>query len=290
MTPAPSSDSGPTATSFPIDRYCADRSRSCGEPCAGTPGLDRRFLLVGAPGPWPAEAVDYAEGIQAEAVAARARLVLVRHPMLTRAHRAVVADGGIDWYERADEGALAIESPLDGPMLAVCTHARQDLCCGRYGASLVTALRPHLPATLECSHLGGDRFAPNGLMLPSGILLGRLDAVSAPDLASTIRSGSVDPRMFRGRGGQAPHDAAVEAEIRRHTGVHDLDVPVRVEWDEAEASFTGRVGDVAVSGTLSPGTRYSGRLTCSAETDGYRHAVDVTVRTSSPGRASTPAV
>src|SRR4029077_12254138 len=66
-------------------------------------------------------------------------------------------------------------TPWSEPLVLVCTHGRHDACCaerGRPRAAAMSALRRD--AVWECSHLGGDRFAGNVLVLPEGLGYGQV--------------------------------------------------------------------------------------------------------------------
>lgn len=93
-------------------------------------------------------------------------------------------------------------TPLERPLLLVCTDGKHDLCCGKLGRSIVSALRsdPQLDVA-EVSHLGGHRLAANCLALASGELYGRIAAADAPALAESIRHGRVYLPRYRGRTG-----------------------------------------------------------------------------------------
>ena len=68
------------------------------------------------------------------------------------------------------------------PLFLVCVHGRREVCCAVRGRPVAQALAARWPGqTWECSHLGGDRFAPNVLVVPDGTTYGRL--------ASARRSG-----------------------------------------------------------------------------------------------------
>ena len=63
-----------------------------------------------------------------------------------------------------------------GPLLLVCAHEQRDPCCGLDGQALLDALAG--PDVFACSHLGGHRFAPTAMVLPTGYVYGHLDASS----------------------------------------------------------------------------------------------------------------
>ena len=98
--------------------------------------------------------------------------------------------------------------PIDDsgrPRVAICTQGTRDRCCAKWGfAAHRQALRlftegasPFEP--LECSHLGGDRYAATGVFFPRGSMYGYLDTA---DLAALIRDeadGRITPANYRGR-------------------------------------------------------------------------------------------
>jgi hypothetical protein len=90
---------------------------------------------------------------------------------------------------------------VDTPILLVCTHGQRDRCCARFGLELTNELRA-LPVgrveVREASHLGGDRFAPTVLVLPSGHMYGHLEPSDAPGLALAASGGAPLLPRFRG--------------------------------------------------------------------------------------------
>jgi hypothetical protein len=98
--------------------------------------------------------------------------------------------------------------PLDDrgqPRLAICTHGTRDRCCAKFGfAAYNKALKlfdagasPFEP--LECSHLGGDRFAATGVFFPSGDMYAHLDDVDLPALCAAEAAGKLACETYRGR-------------------------------------------------------------------------------------------
>ncbi|MFW0178760.1 sucrase ferredoxin [Rothia sp. P7208] len=66
-------------------------------------------------------------------------------------------------------------------LIFLCTHGKRDRCCalaGRPIAQYLKQVRP--PETVwECSHIGGHRLAPTGVVLPAGYMYGRLTPAAA---------------------------------------------------------------------------------------------------------------
>jgi hypothetical protein len=99
------------------------------------------------------------------------------------------------------------------PMLLICTNGKRDQCCATYGRSLITqckeVLSPDLyRQILECSHLGGHRFAPTAIWLPENLVLGRLEPDAVSDL---IEHGVIDSRFIRGNTKLSPAQQVVHA-------------------------------------------------------------------------------
>jgi len=108
------------------------------------------------------------------------------------------------------------------PMFLVCTHGRHDACCAERGRPLARALRHAAPGlTWEVSHIGGDRFAPNVLVLPHGLYYGRLDETRVPAFVDGHLAGRLDLEHLRGRSAYAFSVQAAEIYLRRHLGVVD---------------------------------------------------------------------
>jgi hypothetical protein len=171
-------------------------------------------------------------------------------------------------------------TPHSAPVLAVCTHGRHDTCCAERGrpvaAGLAEAFREE---TWEASHIGGDRFAANLLVLPHGLYFGRLDPASARGVARLLAAGELDLEHLRGRSGLAMPLQAAEAALRRHVNERRLD-GVRFVSRQVDAGRTEAVFDVS-------GRRYAVRvettsgddlqvLTCQAlrENPVMHHVVD----------------
>ncbi len=118
------------------------------------------------------------------------------------------------------------------PLYAVCTHGKHDACCaerGRPVAAVLSGFRPE--QTWEVSHVGGDRFSANVLVLPEGLYYGRLDPVSAPVLADLHESGRLDLDRLRGRSAVAMSAQAAEIALRRHLGDDRIGSVRFVRWD-----------------------------------------------------------
>ena len=106
---------------------------------------------------------------------------------------------------------------MDSPAILVCTHSKRDRCCALRGRPIAAHLADILPANVvwECSHTGGHRFAPVGIMLPTGYTYGRLSEPSA--LAAYLSlAGRAIPSLhgLRGRSTDTPVEQVADVAVR----------------------------------------------------------------------------
>ena len=206
--------------------WCAASSRERDESLAATASRVERWLLVEHSGAWGPEAVPSgrmpaaaARALAATAARAGARLLLLRRPTgsVAAEGRWVYAVDSRPGSERVlgrqvvdDEELTGLVPPYgpatDGwqelaePLYLVCTHGRHDRCCATRGRPVAAALAAEHPATTwECSHLGGDRFAANLLVLPDGLYFGRVEADEVVALTAALTAGEVAYEHLRGR-------------------------------------------------------------------------------------------
>ncbi len=107
---------------------------------------------------------------------------------------------------------------LRDPLLLVCANGRRDPCCGHAGRRLAEELwaGAERANVLTCTHLGGHRFAPTALVLPSGAVHGRLDATTAAQVLAAARAGWTPASTLRGFS-QLPAPAQVADAFARRT-------------------------------------------------------------------------
>lgn len=103
------------------------------------------------------------------------------------------------------------------PVYGVCTHGRHDVCCAEQGRPVARALaEARQEQTWEVSHMGGDRYAANAVVLPYGLYYGRLAPDDVPDLvAAEDRHELLLPRL-RGRTSRPMPVQYAEIALRRH--------------------------------------------------------------------------
>ncbi len=214
----------------------------------GTASTVRAFVLVEVPGSWGVDAgrdarlpVGVATGLRRARAAGVRPLLIRRHGRTTTAALrvfAAYADPRRPWLQAGvlDEpdqlrdldlaalargGSVGLE-PTDEPLFLTCTHGRHDRCCAERGRPVAAALdRSHPAQSWEVSHIGGDRFAGNLLVLPDGLYYGRVDPESASRLADRHLAGDVDLAHLRGRCGYGFAVQSAEWFLRSELGVTD---------------------------------------------------------------------
>ena len=270
---------------------CSFASEARGDPILATAAPAAGFLLIEQPGAWGHHALaesaidpEVAATVGAHALGASLRVLLIRRPgrrapAERRAYAIVDSRPGRErmaWgtFERDEE---LLELPLDGtagvesrePAYLVCTHGRHDTCCALRGRPVAAALAAERPgATWECSHVGGDRFAANVVVLPHGFYYGRVSVDDAAALVAAHERSEVAVESLRGRAAFSPAVQAAQHFARRRLGERRIDA---LEPQGAEAGEEGlttvrlRHDDRIVSVTVRAGFgEEAGLLTCHA--------------------------
>nr|WP_246280026.1 sucrase ferredoxin [Nocardioides daedukensis] len=269
------------------------------EPAAGTASTVRAFLLIEHSGPWGVDALRDArlpDGL-GEAVTRAAKTAKVRPLLIRRTKRGARSEGtrvfaafahpSRSWLETTvlddphqlldlDLAALGAGrspglSPCEETLLCVCTHGRHDACCAEAGRPVVAALAAaHPQATWEVSHIGGDRFAGNLLVLPEGLYYGRVEPVSALAIADGHLAGQLDLDHLRGRSSHPMPVQFAEIALRRQLAETRGDA-LRVVSRQVDGAISEVVFEVGgaqwtVRVRTSPGEDLL-QLTCRASRD-----------------------
>ena len=279
---------------------CAAASVLRAEPVAGTATHVRTWLLLEHSGPWGDDALLDArlpEGLgpalKQLAKAHRAKILLVRraraardperlnvfaahaHPDHPRVEHGTVADlrEVLDLDLRSfSEGGTAGLSPHRGTLFLTCTNGRHDACCAEFGRPVAMALdAAHPTEAWEVSHIGGDRFAGNVVVLPDGLYYGRLDPQAALAVAGSHLAGELDLDHLRGRSSYPMPVQAAEIHLRRWlaaTRIGDVAlVHRRRNGEVTEATFAVASSTYVVRVRTHVDDATATRLTCKAHRD-----------------------
>lgn len=252
----------------PLER-CSGVARLLAEPLPGTAPVAERLVFVESVGAWPRSVDRHPDpaiaGLAARAADAGRKVFLIRRPgrrLASDAPRTVLVADVTPGAARvgrflvdgpADLAALPLHTggePVTHPSLLVCTHGTRDVCCAVEGRALAAAVAETGQVDVwECSHLGGHRFAPTALVLPTGYLYGRLDPAGAVAAAKAAGAGEVETAHCRGRMAWTAAGQVAELAVREHTGLRDADALSVTEVSMSTEPFTR----VVVSGTAAQG-------------------------------------
>lgn len=222
--------------------YCSDAARQRGDDNAGTASRIDVWILVELPVTWGYEPISDA-AIPSPVVAAlkraseaipRSRVVFIRKrveclgPTKVYVVRSApgIAMHSLDLPSLDDVTAVDFvqlsrqESVGTVPLALVCTHGQHDSCCGRRGYPLFDSLRKRDELEVwQCSHIGGDRFAANAVILPWGLYYGPVEPGEAEALADSIAREEIFLRAYRGRASISRPAQAAEIFVRRAGGI-----------------------------------------------------------------------
>ncbi len=275
--------------------FCAEQAEARGDSMLGTAPPQSRVLLVHQPGPWGPSGLresrcdpDVARRIDAAAARAGMRLQAIRRP---GKHEIGIPVGGfaigiadtrpeaatITWW-RTDDLAEIVPELETGwpsrpptlvettPLFLVCAHGRHDACCALRGRPLAQALQRVRPGRVwETTHVGGDRFAANLLVLPTGELYGRVPPVIAAELADSVDAGNIVPALMRGRIGMPPLAQSALFYAHERLGILARDALSvtsieTIDEDLARVEVLTPRGSVVV--TVAAETKAPAQLTC----------------------------
>jgi hypothetical protein len=221
-------------------------SRAHAESLHATASRVDTWILIEYRGLWAHDAIDgstLSKPVKAHLVDLRKRLPHARILFVRRTGRrsrdgllAHVARSGPDepqlrcvefeLYDDLLEVDLAAAGrPVDHPLFLVCTHGKHDRCCAKFGRPLYDAVREQVEDewVWQSSHVGGDRFAGNLVVVPDGVYYGRVEPGEAWAVVEAALERRVHLPLYRGRSRYGFAAQAAEIAVRERTGSTELD-------------------------------------------------------------------
>jgi hypothetical protein len=240
------------------DRFiCSAASIERDEPVRATASQVQGWLMIEVPGAWGVDAIHESElGVHLpEGWAAGLKRRGIRPLCIRPQHRDAGHHGtrvffvtsgrpgrtrGAVWTRvlptlaaahYLSEGLHAEVDPPDGwtrhdeRLVIVCTNGRHDQCCATRGRPVVRRLResPWTDQVWECSHIGGDRFAANLVVLPDALYFGRMEPDEAVTILDDHAAGRIGLAHYRGRASLRFIEQAAEHAVRQRYGVGGID-------------------------------------------------------------------
>lgn len=274
----------PKPGSDPSREFCADTSRETAEPLDATASVADRWILIEYRGVWSYDALE-ASGLGPDVKAhlqerscalGRTKVLFIRSSQRRRRGTfrlfwGSCAEGAASlWGTEVERYEELLELDFDSggetvghPLLLVCTHGKHDPCCARYGRPLYQALAEQAGEgwAWQCSHVGGDRFAGNLVILPEGLYFGRVEPTEAWVVLDEYLAGRIHLAAYRGRSCHSFGIQAAERVVREQTGATLIDGLELVSLDPIRFRVGERSYEVEVERTLGELTY----LTCSAQ-------------------------
>lgn len=283
--------------------FCAAVADRRGDPLAGTAPRGTTWVLIEYRAAWPVngfDGIDLDDGVHDRvfeaARALHARILLVRRYGRRRAggpgqwavlHRTRSGRSRQRWgvwrrdtdleeiarilraIAEAGDGEVAPLGDDDRPSaVLVCAHGQHDVCCSVRGRPVAEALSDAWPERVwECTHVGGDRFAPNVLVVPDGVAYGRLTPGTACSTIEQHLAGRISADHLRGYTDLVPVAQAAVAGLLASFGPAGRDDYAIVSMDRGAESWRLRVRgphpqpglyDIEVAAVQAPARR----LTC----------------------------
>jgi hypothetical protein len=225
---------------------CAETSRDHDEPLVATASRVDTWILLEYRGLWAHDAVDrstLSAAVKAHLAAERRRLPHARILFVRRAERRAV-DGLVAFVARSTPPGRALRrlelgqyedlleldleqagETVEHPLFLVCTHGKHDRCCAKFGRPLYDAVREQVEDewVWQSSHVGGDRFAGNLVVVPDGVYYGRVDPGEAWAVVEAALERRVHLPLYRGRSCYGFAAQAAEMAVRETTGSTALD-------------------------------------------------------------------
>ena len=258
---------------------CAPWRRSLDVEPIGTARTSEGVLLIEWPLPWPRDVVEVADlaeplrlardrGLAVQLIAGsrrddERRVILHQRPdpaaftSFQRHELAVHVDAVVDAARALAGGEEVVDTstPAISDVL-ICTHGRRDVCCGSLGSSLFKELERdgHLDHAVtriwRTSHLGGHRFAPNTLMLPTGTMWAFADRDLVARVDGRLGPASEVLGRFRGSVVLEPELQALEQVAFAEVGWTWLDHSRRgSQLGEGRVRLVGELPDSGVAMT-----------------------------------------
>ncbi|TWP36951.1 sucrase ferredoxin [Leekyejoonella antrihumi] len=251
----------------PLPGSCSVQWEERGLPATGSAPVARFWVALEQNGPWGHDAiaeshlpVEIGGALERAAQGAGGRLLLVRRPGEHADHHdpdasvTVLVSGGppdrpwllegeiddpaillrLPWQSLGEDDPDAVTEHLPEleetrtVHLLVCTNGKRDVCCAVRGRPVAHSAAIQFPGQVwECSHTGGHRFAPTGILLPYGQVYARLTAELAEQVLTSGRQGQMPPalnNMMHNRGRSVWDDAGQAAEVTVRESIGELDL------------------------------------------------------------------
>jgi hypothetical protein len=158
------------------------------------------------------------------------------------------------------------------PQIFVCTNGKKDKCCSKFGfpayKNLVINNNDLGIGIWQCTHFGGDRFAPTLLLTPYGYYYSRVDVIYPSEFLVKIKNKIIALDNLRGKCTYNSFAQAGEFYIRKSYNILEFEgLKFRsqsiLDADSQTVSFfceDGNIYEAIITRSFAP---YKNHLTCS---------------------------
>ena len=240
------------STNLDESEFCSIRSEQTGEHLIGSAPFTETYLVIETPEPFGKVAfeeslipVDVKIFLKEKLSGfPNARLLLGHGPhqpfpggprfflARTTDPRPVLYEFKLRSYEdllQIDFQAILSNAPANAinqrkePIYLVCTNGKRDPCCAKFGLPIFNEIKTlHPDSVWQSSHMGGHRFGPLLLILPHGLVYGRLGTYDAREAVEAYSRGEVYLPRLRGRATYPQAAQVAEFFIRQANDLLDL--------------------------------------------------------------------
>ncbi len=265
----------PTASKVTSSTFCAEASRACQEPIAGTAAAETSiWIALEYPGPWGRKALktsglsaatrshlagwmDTVPGSRVQLIKHEGEHVEGSHPTTLLIGLASEQDPALYRFELPSPDAVRdfdLEAVLrrdpalaahrvDEPVVLVCTNGQRDRCCAKFGVPVYRRFAALAPARAwQTTHIGGHRFAATLVVLPHGIVYGHMEVDEVePCLRAHERGELYSLARLRGRSCHSKASQAAESMLRARLGDLKLESLRRLDEQVTERESTSEV-------------------------------------------------
>lgn len=227
--------------------YCSAASRYFREQLAGTAANSSAFILIEHFNPFPGKVIEahfdkaWIQEMQALAKEYKGKALLIRNKKTNNKTCKITFVDCIKCRHFSVETELenVTSIPLKkliedehthwetDTFFLICSNGKKDKCCSKFGYPVYKFFESFNAdvKVWESSHVGGDRFAANVVVMPFGIYYGHVAVEDVGHILVRTLLRKIYKNKFRGISHRSFFEQAIECHLREYLQNYDLDFP-----------------------------------------------------------------